>query len=939
MLIPRVKKLLVGASGLPVVAVLLISAVVVSAAGGGMNPASGAGSSSRSGFRFSAALAAQGCASASFAAAANFGTATGPISVTTGDFNEDGNLDLAVANFNSNSVSVLLSDGAGGFAAKVDYGTNSRPFSLTTADFNKDGNLDLAVTNLFSSNVSVLLGNGAGGFAPKADFGTGASPRGVTTGDFNKDGNADLAVANQDSNNVSVLLGDGTGGFAPKVDYPAGTTAFSVTTGDFNKDSNPDLAVANQNSNDVSVLLGDGAGGFATKVDYAAGSGPRYVATADFNKDGNPDLAVVNQDSNNISVLLGNGAGGFAAKVDYGTGTSPFSLTTADFNKDGNLDLAVANSNFTNSSSNTVSVLLGEGTGSFAPKVDFGTGANPFSVTAGDFNNDGRADLAVANFGSNTVSVLINSCVPLPNLTVNDVSQAEGNAGTTTFTFTISLDSPAPAGGVTFDASTADDTAQDGNPTGEDNDYVAKTETGRTIAAGATSTTFNVEVRGDTALETNERFFVNISNVMNANASDAQGAGTILNDDGSPTAGQIIISEFRLRGPAPAATPASGNLNGELDEFIELYNTTDSDFIVVDSSPLPAVASQGWAIVSSDAPTTAKFTIPVGARIPARGHYLVTNLLGYSLSSYAAADITPQEAGGGPASYNADIPDGSGLSLLRTGNPLLFATPSERLDAVGFAGSTFFEGVPLTPAGGIQTPLQHSFTRKLTSGIPQDTNDNEADFYFVEVNGAASNGRTSILGAPGPENSESPTQRNSTIKASLVDPAAASTAPPNRVRSGRGGLAGSFGTLSLQRRFRNATGAPVTRLRFRVVDITTRNTPAASSPQADLRVISSTGVVTNSQGVEVITVRGLTLETPPAQDNGGGLNSSLTVIPPGGSLAVGASINVQFLLSVQQDGNFRFLVNVEALTAQSGVEPDANLKTSATKAARSRKKK
>lgn len=528
--------------------------------------------------------------------------------------------------------------------------------------------------------------------------------------------------------------------------------------------------------------------------------------------------------------------------------------------------------------------------------------------------NDGTVDSAEA-----TVNITVHA---VADLSISDVTRAEGNSDQTTFAFTVTLDSPAPAGGVTFDASTYDGAT---NPATSGSDYTGFTLQPYSISQGQTSTTINVQVNGDTAQEANETFSVVISNPVNGTISDGEGTGTILNDDGSPSAGQIIISEFRLRGPAPSATPVPGQDQGQLDEFIELYNTTDSDFVVVDSSPLPALASRGWAIVS-DNPlnldptelTTAKFTIPVGTRIPARGHYLVTNALGYSLSALTPADVVPQEAGGGAASYNADIADGSGLALYRTGNPASF-TPDQRLDAVGFTGSTFFEGTPLTPAGGINTPLQHSFVRKLPSGLPQDTQDNEADFQFVEVTGATSNGRTAILGAPGPENSQSPIQRNAVIKASLIAPTAASTAPPNRVRSGQvvPGVPNAYGTLSIQRRFRNATNSPVTRLRFRVVDITTRNSPVASAPQADMRVLSSTGVVNNSQGTEVVRVTGLTLEEPPVQANGGGLNSTLTVVLPGGMLAPGNTIDVQFLLGVQEQGTFRFLVNVEALTGLS----------------------
>jgi hypothetical protein len=550
----------------------------------------------------------------------------------------------------------------------------------------------------------------------------------------------------------------------------------------------------------------------------------------------------------------------------------------------------------------------------------------------------GQGAIGESSGGAFTISAGFQAAVagaPLPSLAISDVTRAEGNSGQTTFTFTVSLDSPAPAGGVTFDIATSDVTAADA-----DNDYEPNSVVGATINEGASAYQFDVEVNGDTSKEVNETFNVNVTSVTGANVSDGQATGIILNDDGAPSTGQIIISEFRLRGPDP---DGAGAETGELDEFIELYNNSDSDFIVVDSSPLPALASRGWAIVSDDPlnadPSellTAKFIIPVGTRIPARGHHLITNGVGYSLSDYAAADVTPQEAGGGSASYFTDIRDGSGLALYRTGNPASF-TPGERLDAVGFTGSAFFEGTPLTPAGGINTPLQHSFVRKLVTGLPQDTNDNEADFYFVEVDGATSNGRAAILGAPAPENSLSPIQRNATIKSSLIEPTAASTVPPNRVRSGQvlAGVANAYGTLSIQRRFKNSTNTPITRLRFRVVDITTLNSPAGSSPLADLRVLSSTGVVTNSQGQEVVTVTGLTVEQAPASPGGGGLNSTLTVVLPGGMLAPGNTIDVQFLLGVQQQGSFRFLVNVEALI---GTTPDplGATKTSGTKAARPR---
>ena len=239
-----------------------------------------------------------------FNAAVNYAVGTNPRSVAVGDFNRDGNPDLAVANYNSNDVSILLGNGLGAFAPKVDYTAGTNPVSVAVGDFNRDGNPDLAVANYTSDNVSILLGNGLGAFAPAVNYTTGTNPVSVAVGDFNRDGNPDLAVANNDSDNVSILLGNGLGAFAPKVDYTAGTNPFSVAVGDFNRDGNPDLAVANFNSNNVSILLGNGLGAFAAAVNYAVVAHPSSVAMGDFNRDGNPDLAVANYNSDNVSILL-----------------------------------------------------------------------------------------------------------------------------------------------------------------------------------------------------------------------------------------------------------------------------------------------------------------------------------------------------------------------------------------------------------------------------------------------------------------------------------------------------------------------------------------------------------------------------------------------------------------------------------------------------------
>jgi hypothetical protein len=184
-----------------------------------------------------------------------------------------------------------------------------------------------------------------------------------------------------------------------------------VAVGDFNGDARPDLAIANQFSNNVSVLLGTGTGNFAAAASSPepVGARPRWVAVGDFNGDGRPDLATADAVSSNVSVLLGDGTGNFAAAAGSPepVGAQPFSVAVGDFNGDGKPDLATANF-----FSNTATVLLGDGTGNFATAASSPepVGTQPQSVAVGDFNGDGKPDLATANSGqfSNNVSVLLN---------------------------------------------------------------------------------------------------------------------------------------------------------------------------------------------------------------------------------------------------------------------------------------------------------------------------------------------------------------------------------------------------------------------------------------------------------------------------------------------------------------------------------------------------
>lgn len=351
---------------------------------------------------------------------------------------------------------------------------------------------------------------------------------------------------------------------------------------------------------------------------------------------------------------------------------------------------------------------------------------------------------------------------------------------------------------------------------------------------------------------------------------------------GPAAAGDLLISEFRLRGP-----------NGANDEFVEIYNPSDTPYTVASVD-----GSSGYALVASDG--VPRFVIPNSTVIPARGHYLGINAVGYSLAAYPAGSGTTAT---GNVTYATDIPDNAGIALFATSNAANFNL-ANRLDAVGStseANTLYKEGTgypALTPFS-----INYSFYRNLISGAPADTNNNVADFLFVDTNGTSA-GAGQRLGAPGPENTASPSGERlaASLVVALLDTSAAVMAAPNLVRDATSDPANNstFGTLSLRRTFTNSSNQPITRLRFRITDLTTFPSPSGI---ADLRPRSSTDTSVVVNGVST-TVRGTTLEQPPSQPNGGGFNSSMSVnaVTPATPLAPGASISVQLLFGIQQTG-------------------------------------
>jgi len=390
---------------------------------------------------------------------------------------------------------------------------------------------------------------------------------------------------------------------------------------------------------------------------------------------------------------------------------------------------------------------------------------------------------------------------------------------------------------------------------------------------------------------------------------------------------QLIISEFRTFGPGSTATLRDN------DEFIEIYNNSLSSHTVAASS------GTGYGIAASDG--VLRCTILTGTVIPPHGHFLCVNSTGWALTEYPEGNGTLST---GDATFTTDIPANAGIALFNTNIPGNFAVGT-RLDAAGSsseANALYKVGTGYPPVNGTFA-IEHSFVRDQCGkgGNPNDfspcslggtlknTGNNATDFVFVDTNGTSA-GAGQRLGAPGPENLSAPGIDPSSIPNTALDTCVAPGSAPNFVRDLTSDPPNNStdGTLDIRRTFTNNTGSSLTRLRFRIVDLTTF--PAAFGT-ADLRPRTSTSVVVTvdrppcGSGTSNPTVQGTTLEADSSapstgQPNGGGFNSSMSVnsVSLGTPLANGASVDLRFLIGIQQIGNFHLAIVAEGLPKSGG---------------------
>jgi hypothetical protein len=332
----------------------------------------------------------------------NLGPRNQPIAIVSADFNGDGNLDLAVADFGTGVINILLGKGDGTFTFGKSFSVPAFVSNLAVGDFNGDHKLDLAVVEYGGTGLSgmaIYLGNGDGTFKYKTFYQLGVESLSAAVADFNGDGHLDIAVNNEGSNgngNVMVFFGNGDGTFRKPTIYNLPDYPYSLAAADLNGDGRPDLAVAEYNAG-VAILLNTGDGKFGKPVVYPVHPASLTdVAIADLNHDGIPDLVVATFQA--VGVLLGTGGGKFGKAALYATKSitqegNPYAVVVADFNNDGNLDIATVID-----ASSTSGLFYGKGNGAFGPVVPIKlkSDASGDAITAGLYDNDRPADLAIA---------------------------------------------------------------------------------------------------------------------------------------------------------------------------------------------------------------------------------------------------------------------------------------------------------------------------------------------------------------------------------------------------------------------------------------------------------------------------------------------------------------------------------------------------------------
>ncbi len=346
-----------------------------------------------------------------------FDCSSDPQDVVLIDVDGDGSIDAVTANNGSDDVTVLLNNGSGGMDLVATLAAGSGPSAVGAADFDNDGNVDLAVVNVSDSSVSLFSGNGDGTFGAPSTVAVGLFPEDIVVADFDEDGDSDFATSDLFGDTVTIRLGNGDGTFADAISIvlaplPSGMAGpVAMALGDFDEDGNTDIAVTLDDDfpGQVAILLGDGTGNFTEQPNrLSVGDSPLGIAVGELNGDGNEDLAVPNWFDDTVSVLFGNGDGTFAAGPVLQAGLAPEDVVIADLDRDGAADIVTLDGVGSETADGLLVVIPGNGDGTFAAAATFDVGAGPSAVAVADLNGSGALDVVTTHFDSNDLAVLLN---------------------------------------------------------------------------------------------------------------------------------------------------------------------------------------------------------------------------------------------------------------------------------------------------------------------------------------------------------------------------------------------------------------------------------------------------------------------------------------------------------------------------------------------------
>jgi hypothetical protein len=350
-----------------------------------------------------------GDGSGGFGPSVNVSAGANPWAFVTSDFNLDGAADAAIANYTSQSATVLYATGGGSFAPPLTVPTHPLPNDVHAADLDGDGFPDLQTSSSPAAEVRVLANSGGVAFVQGPSYPAYSAAYGIDVADFDVNGTPDVVAALSNVRAVALFLRNAAGVVKVPSHYGVGTSPESIASGDLDRDGFADLVTADSAGNTCTVLLWHGNGAVVQTISLAAPGSPQSTALGDYNGDGVLDAVVTHRSTNELRLRIGDGSGGLADVAGYPVGTKPQSCLALDFNADGALDAAAANSG-----SGSVSILLGSGAGAFVNNAAYPVGVNTRCVAGGDFNGDGLVDIAAANLTSSSVGFLLGSVAGIP---------------------------------------------------------------------------------------------------------------------------------------------------------------------------------------------------------------------------------------------------------------------------------------------------------------------------------------------------------------------------------------------------------------------------------------------------------------------------------------------------------------------------------------------